>query len=163
MEFIPRGDFALASGQKVDGSYDRIWFNEPISMDEISFESGVFLLLKGKAKALIDVSEQVPGSGPEHVPGPKPEPGPILGPGPKPEPEPVTGAPTRKFHISGDVPPETWNRLGTKILPKLRSGSDLKIGIEFTVTLDNSIAQNFEADLRQILNDLGLSMMIRIE
>src|SRR5207245_1886238 len=28
------------------------------------------------------------------------------------------------------VPPEVWNRLGTKILPKLRSGSDLKIGLD---------------------------------
>ena len=27
------------------------------------------------------------------------------------------------------VPPEVWNRLGTKILPKLLSGSDLKIGL----------------------------------
>ena len=61
------------------------------------------------------------------------------------------------------MPPEIWSRLATKILPKLRSGSDLKIGIEFSVTLESVLAKSFEADLRQILNDLGLSGRVRIE
>lgn len=53
------------------------------------------------------------------------------------------------------MPPEIWNRLGTKILPKLRSGSDLKIGIEFSVTLVQEMSKGFESDLKQILEDLG--------
>jgi hypothetical protein len=28
-----------------------------------------------------------------------------------------------------------WNRLGTRILPKLRSGSELTMGLEFAVTV----------------------------
>jgi len=32
--------------------------------------------------------------------------------------------------VSGDVPPEIRNRLGTKVLPNLSSGSNLKVGIE---------------------------------
>jgi hypothetical protein len=52
-------------------------------------------------------------------------------PGPGPEP---TG-PTRVLRLVGTVPPEVWNRLGTKILPKFRSSSDLKIGLEFSVTV----------------------------
>jgi hypothetical protein len=61
------------------------------------------------------------------------------------------------------VAPEIWNRLGTKILPKLRSGSDLKIGVEFTVSVDAAFAQHFESELRQILDDLGLAGLVKVE
>ena len=37
--------------------------------------------------------------------------------------------------------PEIWNRLGTKILPKLRAGADLKIGLEFSVAVSSDTAQ----------------------
>jgi len=56
-----------------------------------------------------------------------------------------------------------WNRLGTKLLPRLRSGDDLKIGIEFTVTVKAEVVQGLEADLRQALEDLGIQDRIKIE
>lgn len=91
----------------------------------------------------------------------------MLHPGPpgasEPEPESPPIAATRTFRITGDVPPEIWNRLGTKVLPKLRSGADLKIGIAFSVTVENGVSQSFEADLKQILDDLGLSGRVKIE
>ena len=96
-------------------------------------------------------------------PGAEPEPEPTPGPDPEPEPEPTPGAETRTFRISGDVPPEIWNRLGTKVLPKLRGGSDLKIGINFSVTVESGVAQSFQADLKQILDDLGLVDRVRVE
>ena len=166
VEFVSRGDFGLASGQKPDGTYERVWFNEPLGVDEVTFESGVFLLLKSKANSLKTVQE--PGAGPEPIPGPEPTPAggrgePTPGPSPEPEPEPTPSAGTRTFRISGDVPPEIWNRLGTKVLPKLRGGSDLKIGIEFSVTIDGQLAQSFETDLKQILEDLGLTGRIQVE
>ena len=52
VEFVSRGEFGLASGQKPDGGYERVLFNEFIDPAEVTFESGVFLLLKAKAKAL---------------------------------------------------------------------------------------------------------------
>ena len=64
---------------------------------------------------------------------------------------------------AGNVPPEIWNRLGTKLLPKLRSGSDIKIGIDFSVTIDAPLAQSFEADVKQVLDDLGLTGSVRID
>ena len=155
VEFVSRGDFGLASGQKPDGGYERVLFNEFIDPAEVTFESGVFLLLKAKAKAVKARPEPGPGGVPE--PGPTPEPWPTPEPGPQPEPEPAPGAANRTFCISGDVPPEIWNRLGTKVLPKLRSGSDLKIGIEFSVTVDGQLAGNFKNDLMQIIEDLGLT------
>ncbi len=161
VEFVLRGDFGLASGQKPGGGYERVLFNEFIDPADVTFESGVFLLLKAKAKAVKATPEPVSGGGPG--PGPTPEPGLPPEPGPQPEPEPAPGAGKRTFRISGDVPPEIWNRLGTKVLPKLRSGSDLKIGIEFSVTVEGQLARSFENDLMQILEDLGLTKSVQIE
>ncbi len=155
-EFVLKGDFGLASGQKPDGTYERIWFNEVVPLEEVAFESGVFLLLKEKAKALKTAPEV--STKPSSTPEPKPEPT----PGPGPESKSAPGAATRTFRISGDVPPEIWNRLGTKILPKLRSGSNLEIGVQFSVTVSGEVAQSFEADLRQILEDLGVADRLQI-
>jgi hypothetical protein len=161
VEFIGKGDFGLASGQKPDGTYDRVWFEEQISSDEVSFHAGVFLLTKAKAKAIKGAA--VLGGVAQPPPVPEPQSPPVLEPGTVPVPEPQLGPARRTFRISGDVPPEIWNRLGTKILPKLRSGSDLKIGIEFSVTVDGQLEKNFEAELKQILEDLGLIGQVQIE
>jgi len=160
VEFVSRGDFGLASGQRPDGTYERVWFKEPLGVDEVTFESGVFLLLKSKANSLKTVQE--PGAEPEPTPVDR-RGEPVPGPTPEPQPEPAASAGTRTFRISGDVPPEIWNRLGMKVLPKLRGGSDLKIGIEFSVTIDGQLAQSFETDLKQILEDLGLTGCVRID
>lgn len=162
LEFVQRGDFGLVSGHKPDGGYERVWFTEFISPEEVTFEPGVFLLLRPKAEAL--KIAQRPGGvvGPEPEPGLGREPETIPGPEPKPGPEPVPGATTKTLRIAGDLPPEIWNRLGTKLLPKLRSGTDLKIGIEFSVTVESAVSQSFESDLKQILDDLGLTGRVRL-
>jgi len=94
----------------------------------------------------------------------------LVSPGPKPiieerekEEEPTPGIQTRTLRLVGTVPPEIWNRLGTKIIPKLKSGSDLKIGVDFTVTINAESVRSMESDLRQILEDLGLKGKIQIE
>ncbi len=175
-EFVGRGDFGLASGLKPDGTYERIWFQEPVPPEEVSFETGVFLLTRARAQALKAGVEQVPGppAGPESRPesGPKPGPGsgsePGLGPEPypdepEPQPEPEPGARTRAICLAGTIPPEVWNRLGTKIIPRLKQGFDLKVGVEFSVTIDSSSAGSLVRELRQILDDLGLTDKVRIE
>ncbi|MDO8477813.1 MAG: DUF499 domain-containing protein [Candidatus Rokubacteria bacterium] len=161
VEFVSRGDFGLASGRKPDGSYERVWFEELVAPDEVAFDAGVFLLRKDSAKALKI------GAPPEPVPGPSPQPGPgpIAAPEPSPArgPEPASGATTKTLRLVGTVPPEIWNRLGTKILPKLRSGSDLRIGLEFTVTVKADTAGSLAAELQQILQELGLGEAVRVE
>jgi len=161
VESVSKGDFGLASGQKPDGTYERVWFNELLGSEEVDFESGVFLLLKSKAKTL--KKEPEPPVGPFPGAEPEPEPGSDQEPKPKPKPEPGPGISARTFRISGDVPPEIWNRMGTKIIPKLRSGSDIKIGVEFSVTIDGRYATSFEHELIQILDDLGISERVKIE
>jgi hypothetical protein len=50
-----------------------------------------------------------------------------------------------------------------KILPKLRSGSDLRIGLDFSVTVKADAAGNLAAELQQILQELGLGGTVRVE
>jgi len=61
------------------------------------------------------------------------------------------------------VPPEVWNRLGTKILPKLRSGSDLRTEVGFAVTVKSEAAGGLATELRQVLQELGLTGAVRVE
>lgn len=83
--------------------------------------------------------------------------------GPALVPTPETAAAMRAVRVAGTVPPEVWNRLGTKILPKLRSGLDLKIGVEFSVTVPDGSAIGLATELRQILQELGLTNSVRVE
>src|SRR5438445_3830648 len=126
VEFVGRGDFGLASGRKPDGNYDRVWFQELLAPDEVAFEAGVFLLRKIAAEALKAGTPPSPAPEPQAQPGP----GPVVSPQPLGAlpPEPETGAGTKTIRLVGTVAPEIWNRLGTRILPKLRSGSDLQTG-----------------------------------
>ena len=155
VEFVEKGDFGVGSAQRPDGSYGRVWFEEAIGRDEVAFEADVFLLQKSKAKALKTKPE--PGSSP--TPQPEPGPGPALTPEPGPDPGPAS----KILHVSGNVPPETWNRLGTKLLPKLRSGSDLKVHVDFRATVDGKMAESLADDLRQILSDLGLADAVGVD
>jgi len=158
-EFVARGDFGLASGQKSDGTFERVWYEESVGSDEITFEANVFLLKKARAKELKRVE---PTAAPSPVPTPIPSPtaGPAPSPGPGPGPAPVG---TRTIRIVGTLRPELWNRLGTRILPKLRPGSELRIGVDFLVTVEGNLAGQMEADLRQIIDELGLGDSLRIE
>ena len=161
VEFVSKGEFGLASGAKSDGTYGRLWFVEPIGQEEVAFESSVFLVTKAKAKELKAATEGglPPQPEPPSGSGSEAEPDPGQGPGPVPTP----GTQKTRLRLAGAVPPEVWNRLGTKVLPKLRSGDDLSIGIEFSVSVGSHLAQNLETELRQILNDLGLGEKVRIE
>jgi hypothetical protein len=158
-EFVARGDFGLASGAKADGTYERVWYPEDLASEEVSFEPGVFLLLREKAKILKSKAEPAP----HPAPGPGPEPEPESGREPWGEPAPEPGPATRTIRLRGPVPPEIWNRLGTKIIPKLRSGKDVKVEVGFSTTIDAKAAANLESDLRQLIHELGLAEKIQFE
>ena len=161
VEFVTRGDFGLASGTKSHGTYERMWFQETVASDEIAFETGVFLLRKATAETLSAGQTATPTT------TPKPEPPSVTTPVLEPEspqyPETKPAATTQTLRLVGTVPPEVWNRLGTKILPKLRSGSDLKIGLEFFVTVPANSANSLAIDIRQSLQELGLAETVKVE
>jgi len=163
VEFVGRGDFGLASGPKSGGTYERVWFNELVPSDEVAFEPGVLLLKKDKAEALKKPpAPPVPeGETPEpEPPTTEPEPGRVSEPSSGPAGPTPTAAVVR---VSGSVPPELWNRLGTRVLPKLRSGDELKITVSFEVSVQSASADDLRAQLRQILSDLGLEGSVSVE
>jgi transposase len=67
------------------------------------------------------------------------------------------------LRLVGTIPPEVWNRLGTKVIPKLKAGADLSVGVEFSVSFNADIVSSTVAELRQILNDLGLEDRLKIK
>jgi hypothetical protein len=162
-EFVGRGDFGLASGARPDGTYERLWHAEPLPADEVTFGADVFLVARAKARCLREATkaEGVPVGGKGPAGGPTAEAPPEERPRPRPEPE--TKPKTRTIRLVGTVPPELWNRLGNKVLVKLRSGADLKIGVDLSVTFEADMAEGVESDLRQVLADLGLGQSLRIE
>lgn len=103
----------------------------------------------------------MPAATPELEPGPvtTPTPEPGLRPGPGPGPT----ASTRTPRLVGTVPAEVWNRLGTKILPKLRSGLELKIGLEVSLIVAADLANGCATDLRQVPQEFGLAEVVKVE
>ena len=160
VEFVASGAFGLASGIRDDGGYERLWFAEPVGPEEVAFEASVFLLTKEKAEKL----REAPREGGDQ---PKPDPTPLPGPAPtsKPDtdPDPAPGASKTTLKLTGTVPPETWNRLGTRVIPKLHDVDRLVVGIDFTIDLATPTAAQKEAELKQILSDLGLSGRVYVE
>jgi len=167
-EFVASGEFGLASG-RLDASFQRVWFQEPVSAEEVAFEHDVFLVTKAKARELKAGTvgglepHPAPGLPPSSPAGPKEEEDrePVGGRGPGPGQ--TAGSGQILLRLLGDVPPEVWNRIGTHLIPKLRSGSDLKLGLDLSVTADGALAQSLEAELRLALGDLELAERLRLE
>jgi hypothetical protein len=72
-------------------------------------------------------------------------------------------AASKTIRIVGNIPPEIWNRLGTKLLPKLKGGTDLNLDVGFSVTVDAEVASHLESEIRQIIQDLGLTHRLEIK
>lgn len=165
VDFVRNGDFGLASGKRADGSFERVWFQEAVGGDEVAFESGVYLLRKVTTEALRAAPTPAPASVPDPQPGTTP--GQVTSPATAPTPAPGSGSQpdsgTKTLRLAGNVPPEVWNRLGTKVLPKLRTGSGLTIGVDFSVTVSADAAAGLAGELREALQELGLGSVVRVE
>lgn len=126
--------------------------------EEVTFDDKTFLLtrerassLKEKPIAVVPASSSTPG-------------GFELQPPPSPAPIEAPAAGSIRLCLRGTIPPEQWNKLGTKLLPKLRvAGKDLSLGLDASLTLRAEDVRHVEADLRQALRDLGLERLVRIE
>jgi Protein of unknown function (DUF499) len=164
-EFVERGDFGLASGTKADGTYERVWFKELLPPDEVAFEADVFLLKKARALELKSGAKPAPKTEPltTQTTPPPTQPTQPTDAGPQVQPAAPTAPQARQLRLFGEVPPETWNRLGTKLVPKLRSGQDLRVEVAFTVKVNAETAKNLMSELKQILDDLGIGDKVRIE
>ena len=168
VEFVGKGDFGLGSGRGADGRFERVSFREIVAPEDVMFDPDVYLLTRVSAEQL-----KAPTAPDTETPAEEVSDDPVggsTGPGPGPDvsvdPQPpVSLVPSarKSLRIHGDIPPEIWNRLGTKLLPKLRPGHDLKVGVTFELTTDGAGADPLLADLRQILDDLQLGDRIRVD
>ncbi len=168
VEFVGRGDFGLASHLKPDGTFERVWFQEPVSSEELAFEADVFLLTRARARALKSGSPPPapplptppgPGPGPHPPPTPPQPPAPVT---PPPPPQPPARKASTTLRLEGALPPEHWNRFGTKILPRLRAKADLKVKVDLSVTVSGEEAGNLETELSRALEELGLTAQLTI-
>jgi hypothetical protein len=163
VEFVGQGDFGLASGLQPNGAYNRIWYREAVVPEEVSFEADVFLLTKARAQALKARVEPVPI--PVSPPESRSQPLPWSAPEPSPEAvlEAVPVSHGHTLRLVGTIPSEVWNRLGTRVLPKLRMGNDLRVNVDLSVSLNTDLVRSMVSELRQILQDLDLEDRLRIE
>jgi len=169
-EFVAKGDFGLASGQKPDGTFERIWFEKPVSTEEVAFDAQVFLLTKQRAKGLMAGPTAAAGKGIQPATGGNvqsggndtvpPETGGIesKGHGESHASGGTTGVST--IRLSGQITPEVWNKLGVRILPRLKAGDKLRLTIDFTCEVAAPDATAIAAELRQALSDLKLDAAI---
>ena len=57
IRFVEGGDFGLGSGVRPDGTYENLWFNQPLRPEDVTFDSQTFLILKDKAQSLLSPPE----------------------------------------------------------------------------------------------------------
>src|SRR5207244_11800389 len=69
----------------------------------------------------------------------------------------------RTLTIRGEIPTEVWNRLGRTLIPKLKTGNELIIKLDVSVQVDSDTAQGFQQELLQILRDLNLADVVKVE
>ena len=143
-----------ASTQGFDILLDRL---QDLAEEEIAFEPGVFLLTRERATQLR--TEPSP-----HPPEPEP---------PMPEPRPGEnqlvldpdhpGASRTTLRITGTIPPETWNRFGSRVLSRLRAGDDLQVSVELEVTADAALAGTIETEVKRAVDELMLDDRLQVE
>ncbi|MGH9195612.1 MAG: DUF499 domain-containing protein, partial [Acidimicrobiia bacterium] len=121
--------------------------------DEIAFDGQTFLLLPSVAKTLT--------TAPADEPGTQPTPAVVIDVPPTPAP-PIGLEPEAPvvIRLSGSIPPEIWNRVGNKLIPKLRTGEALDVSVGLTVKVQAAHSAQFLTDVRQILADLGLETKV---
>jgi hypothetical protein len=164
-ELVANGDFGLASGTEADGKFGRLWFREMVSPDEVSFDPDVYLVNKDRAAALKAGNAEVvraDGGG-----GPGGPPLTVRDGEPIGDPPPLTDGHhegrTTTLVLSGSIPPESWNKVGTRLIPKLRAVNQLSVGVTLSVEIGAGDAAYLTREVEQILADLSLTGKIRIE
>ena len=149
---------ALLSRRSCAEPGGKVWYHEDVSAAEIAFEADVYLLAKSLAERL---------KSPEIIPVPpsEPEPASPETPASAESPRPDGGDTSKNAIISvaGSIPPEQWNRLGTRLLPKMRAAGTMTASIRLEIKLDESKAPALSAELRQIVDENGLSATVRVE
>ena len=122
----------------------------------MSFDAGVYLLKRDKAKApavgapVAEIPATPTTPKPEEIP---PADGELL---------PIEAG-AKTIILTGVIPPELWNKVSIRLIPKLRSNAQPTLGVNFVLELDSSQAANLVRDIQQALADLELTAKIKVE
>jgi hypothetical protein len=162
VEWVETGEFGLASGARPDGGYARVWHDQLVAPDEVMFDADVYLLKKATVAALKTPTDQNLASSIErnHNPVPAPIHAPANPAGPAMSNTTHSG--TVRITIHGDVPPEQWNRLGTRLLPRLRAAGQVAASITLCCEIEATIVADLTVELERTLHDLGLVDRLKI-
>lgn len=171
-QFVMGGDFGYASGSQANG-YSRVWLGEMLPEEEVSFDPDVYLLLPATARAFKSAAAApVTGTPDEPITTDDSAPGPsaALGaslfalPAGQEGSAQAAVAPNRKMLVlRGEIPAEVWNRIGRTLIPKLKSAGNLNVGLNFIVEVEASAASTLAQEIDQILRDLSLDGVVRVE
>ena len=158
--FVSNGDFGFASGRTEDGGFQRCWYAEPLGAPGFPSRRMSFCSPSRRPKH----SKQAPTIRS------------ILNPVLRQSPVPTSTVTQSRdqvlsrppssdttVRLAGNVPSEVWNRIGIKLLPKLRSAKEHNLSVEFSLTVASQTASNMKADIQQILTDLGIADRIQVE
>ena len=159
VSFVADGEFGLASGHKGGETYSRVWFEELVGLEEVVFDPDVFLLTKAKANELKNDSDL--DSGADEIDSSGLSPDSNTEDSPRPDPTPPGLKAT--IQLAGSIPPESWSRFGTRVIPQMNLGAQMRTVIHISVTLDTTSANDLKSELEQILRDLNLSEFLEVK
>jgi hypothetical protein len=165
LEWVEAGEFGLASGARPDGGYVRVWYNRFVEPTEVTFDADVYLLKRAVAATLHASSAPHAESAVEpayHAPAPiRAE---TLPENPSGQAISVTvGFGPVRIMIHGDIPPEQWNRLGTRLIPRLRAAGPVTASITLCCEIvEPAATANLTLEVQRTLQDLGLADHLKI-
>lgn len=149
-EFVAKGELGLASGTPKNGAYMKVWLNEEVAPEEIVFDANTSLLMPETALALKT-------GGPHDQAKSETELEVAIGAPENETPIEHENQERTSVTIKGDIPPEMWNRIGTKIIPKVKQASELRVSLEITLDMKRNEALALKKELEQLLVEMGLS------
>jgi len=161
MAFVKTGEYGLATGKAGSGEYAKVWFKEEVAPEDVAFDANTFLLTQQSAKQAKGVEESPPpvsttseeqgrASAEDEVTG-----------GVTVTPQESSMVPAA-MTISGEIPPEVWNRVGTTVLPKVRPQPGLRVSVEIALSPTQSDASALKSDVEQALIKLGLNDKVSV-
>jgi hypothetical protein len=64
--------------------------------------------------------------------------------------------------VTGAIPPKLWNRLGTRLLPKLRGNTKLHVGNVFSAMVESGHAESLVDEVKRALDELGVQDKVEV-
>lgn len=150
---VAAGEFGLATGSQSDGSFARVWLGEACPPEQIRFEADCFLVAASRAASAQTVDTRTPDA-------PSADRSTAAVPY---SPEAQPGASGDQIHVTGSIPPEQWNRIGTRLLARLRSAGSVRVDVSITAECEDASGHELVEGLRQTLDELGLSDSVDVQ